>query len=58
MPDPSAYDVVVAAGADHLFPSGDDAHDASRYCPCEPLRGEDTATGEHVWFHRTQAPPL
>ena len=55
--EPSGYTVVVTADEEHLFPSGDDAHDATRYCPCEPLRGRFN-DGTVVWFHRTQVPPL
>lgn len=57
MPDPTAYSVVIHEGEEHLYPSGDDAHDATRHCPCEPLRGR-FQDGSTVWFHRTQAPPL
>lgn len=52
------YDVVISAGAEHLFPAGDDAHDPSRSCPCGPLEASDMRTEESVWLHRTTVPPL
>lgn len=58
MSDLSTYEVVISAGAEHLFPLGDDAHDPSRYCACGPLEASDVRTEEPIWFHRTTVPPL